>query len=160
MLPRLRAVLKPVLPMGPAIPLTLVGVGAWIAADPSREANLHAAARALRLGVCCVSIGLDYCIAQRWASLEDPATTALEKRHLVLQREAGRLERERVFLVGASGGAIASAAFTVGIEPDRLLDLVKELASTVNKQGIWGKVREPLTETLQVRYIAIWLHRQ
>jgi hypothetical protein len=68
-----------------------------------------------------------------------------------LLQECGRLDREKAFLLGASGGAFAVASYVSGVEPERMHEIVKEVAWTVNKNGILGKVRGPLMEAFQVR---------
>lgn len=106
----LRRVLRPVTPLRPVVPLALVGTGAWISADPAREAQLHSAARAVRLVQTCVLVGLDYRAARRWAKLTiDPVISEMEARHLDLQQAAGRAERARSEAAALGGKAALEA---------------------------------------------------
>lgn len=62
----------------------------------------------------------------------------------------GRLSRQS-YLVGASGGGIASASYMAGVSPAALLDFAKRLSSHTRQHGLWWRVHDPLKALLTVR---------
>ena len=94
--------------------VALVGAGAWLSADKSREArcraHAQAAGRAVRLAWVGTQIVLDYRSAREWANEEPAELEALKRRHEELQREAGRAERARAAAVKRGGPEVAEAA--------------------------------------------------
>ena len=89
--------------MHPFVPLTALGAGMWLGAEPTRidtvRAQAAAAARALRLATTCIAVAREYKAARSWSTELPASLVELEREHLRLQIAAGRAEHERAELV-------------------------------------------------------------
>ena len=131
----------------------LLGAGAWVSADTSREArcraHAHAAGRAVRLAWVGGQIALDYRGARQWANEEPEELDVMRRRHEELQRVAGRAEKARSAAVKSGGAAEAEAAEWARRSRKEAAELGEEIARK--------RVEHEQTSGLHLRWEALHL---